>query len=132
MINPSINYVTKTPEGGWRVAGSRVSLDSIVHAFHHGRMPESIVADFPSLSLEQVYGAIAYYLQERFDESLIDCHHAVRLMPSHFGAWAGLGHCYAHLNQPREAIKAYEKALAINPHLDCIKQAVSELRKQVL
>jgi tetratricopeptide (TPR) repeat protein len=76
--------------------------------------------------------AIANYLQEKFADSLIDCHQAVRLMPCHFGAWAGLGHCYAHLNQPREAIKAYEKALGLNPHLDCIKQAVSELRKQLL
>jgi len=95
---------------------------------HFGRAVE-LSPDFAEAYNQR---AIAYYLQERFEESLIDCHHAVRLMPSHFGAWAGLGHCYAHLNQPREAIKAYEKALAINPHLDCIKQAVSELRKQVL
>lgn len=65
MINPSASYVTKTAAGGWRVSGTRVSLDSVVHAFQQGRMPESIVADFPSLSLEQVYGAIAYYLHCR-------------------------------------------------------------------
>jgi len=75
--------------------------------------------------------AIANYLQEKYKDSIIDCLHAVRIMPLHFGAWAGLGHCYAHLGQPREAIEAYEKALAINPHLDCIQQAVSELKKQL-
>ena len=58
-------YVEKTPDGGWRIAGSRVSLASIVHAYWEGRLPESIVVDFPSLSLEQVHGAIAFYLGHR-------------------------------------------------------------------
>lgn len=58
-------YVTRTPAGAWRVAGTRVSLDSIVHAYWQGRLPEAIVADFPSLTLEQVHGAIAYYLGHR-------------------------------------------------------------------
>lgn len=58
-------YVTKTSQGGWRVAGSRVSLDSVVHAYWEGQLPEAIVADFPSLSLEQVHGAIAFYLGHR-------------------------------------------------------------------
>jgi uncharacterized protein (DUF433 family) len=53
-------YVTPNPSGGWQIAGTRVSLDSIVHAYWEGRLPEAIVADFPSLSLEQVHGAIAY------------------------------------------------------------------------
>ena len=58
-------YVTRTPEGAFRVAGSRVSLDSVLHAYWEGQLPEAIAADFPSLSLEQVYGAIAYYLHHR-------------------------------------------------------------------
>lgn len=61
------SYVEKTSEGGWRVAGSRVSLDSVVHAYWEGRMPEAIAVDFPSLSLEQIHGAIAYYLAHRAD-----------------------------------------------------------------
>jgi len=60
-----MNYVEKTPQGGWRVTGSRVSLDSIVHAYWEGRMPEAIATDFPSLSLEQIHGAIAFYLSQR-------------------------------------------------------------------
>jgi uncharacterized protein (DUF433 family) len=58
-------YATQTPEGGWRVAGTRVSLDSVVHAFRDGSTPEAIIAAFPSLTLEQVYGAIAFYLHNR-------------------------------------------------------------------
>jgi uncharacterized protein (DUF433 family) len=59
------SYVFQTPEGGWRLADSRVSLDSIVHAYWQGRLPEAIAADFPSLSLEQIHGAIAFYLRNR-------------------------------------------------------------------
>jgi len=47
---------------GFYVADTRVSLDSIVYAFLDGQSPESILEDFETLSLEQVYGAIAYYL----------------------------------------------------------------------
>lgn len=60
-------YVEKHDEGYW-VAGTRVSLDSIVLAFLDGLSPETIVEDcFPVLTLEQVYGAITYYLAHRAD-----------------------------------------------------------------
>src|SRR6202142_1726901 len=48
--------------GGFYVAGSRVSLDSIVYSFKAGDSPETIRQNFSSLTLEQVYGAIAFYL----------------------------------------------------------------------
>lgn len=55
-------------EGSYWIARSRVSLDSIVVAFLQGLTPETIAAEcFPTLSLEQVYGAIAYYLGHRSD-----------------------------------------------------------------
>ena len=49
------------------VSGSRVSLDSIVYAFLSGQSVEAIAQAFPVLSLEQVYGAITYYLGHRDD-----------------------------------------------------------------
>jgi len=49
-------------EGGYWVAGTRVSLDSIVYAFRRGAAPESIKRSFPVLSLEEIYGAITFYL----------------------------------------------------------------------
>lgn len=38
------------------------SLDSIVYSFKAGDSPETIRQNFCSLTLEQVYGAIAFYL----------------------------------------------------------------------
>ena len=52
-------------EGMYYVAGTRVSLDSIVYAFLEGHTAESIQQSFSLLTLEQVYGAITYYLAHR-------------------------------------------------------------------
>ncbi|MCI0491268.1 MAG: DUF433 domain-containing protein [Blastocatellia bacterium] len=54
-------YVEKRDEGYW-VKGTRISLDSIVYAFRRGASPESIKRSFPLLTLEEVYGAITFYL----------------------------------------------------------------------
>jgi uncharacterized protein (DUF433 family) len=61
-------------EGGYYIAGSRVSLDSVVYAFLRGESPEGIVESFPALSLEQVFGAVTFYLanRERIDAYLRD------------------------------------------------------------
>ncbi len=48
--------------GGFYIAGTRVSLDSIVYSFKAGDSPGTIRQNFSFLSLEQVYGAITFYL----------------------------------------------------------------------
>jgi len=74
--------------------------------------------------------AIVRYLTERYEDSIADCRETVKRMPAHFGAWSGLGHCHAHLGQIPEAIRAYSKALEINPHLDCVAEGLDALRRQ--
>ena len=54
-------------DGGYMVSGTRVSLDSVVYAFTSGASAETIAQAFPVLNLEQVYGAIAFYLAHRDD-----------------------------------------------------------------
>jgi uncharacterized protein (DUF433 family) len=49
-------------DGGFYIRGTRVPLDSIVHEFRNGVSAESIRQTFPTLTLEEVYGAIAFYL----------------------------------------------------------------------
>ncbi len=55
------DYVTKK-EGVYRIAGTRVALDSVVYAFQRGASAEAIQRSFPALTLEEIYGAIAFYL----------------------------------------------------------------------
>ena len=51
--NQQNSYVEQRDQGYW-VAGTRVSLDSIVYAFFNGQTAESIAQSFPALALEQV------------------------------------------------------------------------------
>jgi uncharacterized protein (DUF433 family) len=60
--------------GSFYLIGSRVPLAHIVHLFQNGEAPESIRFHFPTLSLEQVYGAIAFYLgnKEEVENDIVD------------------------------------------------------------
>ena len=62
--------------GGYYVAGTRISLDSIVYSFNEGQSPEAIQEDFPKLKRAQIYGAIAFYLdhQAEIDKYLAATH----------------------------------------------------------
>jgi uncharacterized protein (DUF433 family) len=51
--------------GGYFVRDTRVSLDSVVYAFLRGESPEGIAESFPSLGLEQIFGALAFYIANR-------------------------------------------------------------------
>ena len=59
-----MEYVEKRNEG-YYIAITRVSLGSVVYAFLRGESPEGITESFPALSLEQVYGAITFYLANK-------------------------------------------------------------------
>ena len=67
------SYVEKTG-GTYGIAGTRVSLDSVVYAFRDGLSPESIRESYPVLSLEEVQGAITFYLarQNEIDDYLAE------------------------------------------------------------
>ncbi|ETW99477.1 MAG: hypothetical protein ETSY1_14885 [Candidatus Entotheonella factor] len=58
-------YVQCDEQGVMRVSHTRVMLDSIVAGFEQGHSPETIQQQYPALSLEEVYGAITYYLAHR-------------------------------------------------------------------
>jgi uncharacterized protein (DUF433 family) len=66
-------YVKKV-EGAYRVGETRVSLDSLIFLFREGMSAESMVDSYPALTLEQVHGALAFYLanQKEIDAYLIE------------------------------------------------------------
>ena len=59
--------------GGFYVKGKRVSLDSIIWDYRSGASAEDIRSAFPVLTLEEVHGALAYYLanQDAVDASIL-------------------------------------------------------------
>lgn len=52
-------------DGAIRVAGTRVTLDTVVDIFRAGASPEEITQDFPVLHLDDVYAVVTYYLRHR-------------------------------------------------------------------
>jgi len=61
MTDPYI----ESRNGGYYIAGTRISLDSVVYMFREGHSPAEIQADYDLLTLPQVYRAIAFYLENR-------------------------------------------------------------------
>lgn len=57
--------LVKDSHGVYRVGGTRVTLDLVVHTFNRGATAEEIVQKFPSLELSDVYQVIGYYLKNR-------------------------------------------------------------------
>jgi uncharacterized protein (DUF433 family) len=55
-------YVRVDEKGVYRVGSTRVMLDSVVAGFLQGHSPETIRQQYPALTLEEVYGSLAYYL----------------------------------------------------------------------
>ena len=52
-------------DGVIRVAGTRVTLDTLVEAFNEGATAEEITQQYPSLELGDVYAVIGYFLHNR-------------------------------------------------------------------
>jgi tetratricopeptide (TPR) repeat protein len=125
----------------WLRCGKTTEVNQLVcrgaEALSHRDFPKAVqlfndaIRKDPDFAEAYNQRAIAYYLSEDYEKSIADCRRVVKRMPCHFGAWAGMGHCSAHLEQIPEAIECYQKALSINPHLECIREAVCELKKRL-
>ncbi len=109
---------------GARALGDRDFARAVRH------FDAALVAD-PGFAEAYNQRAIALYLTDDFAASIDDCREAVRLMPCHFGAWAGMGHCHLHLDQLDHALRAYRRALDIYPHLSDVRQAIAEIRQRL-
>ena len=72
--------------------------------------------------------ATAYYLLGEYQESLADCDEVIKRNPYHFGALSGSGMNYLELDEPARALDSFERALAVNPNLEQIEQAIEVLR----
>jgi tetratricopeptide (TPR) repeat protein len=71
--------------------------------------------------------ATAYFQSGDLGPSVSDIARTLTLNPRHFGALAGLGAIFEQLNEPAQALEVYKSALAINPHMSDIRDAVTRL-----
>ena len=75
--------------------------------------------------------ATIYYLQKDFGHALSDIREVLMREPRHFGALSGLGLILQEIGDEKHALEAYRRALAIDPHLENVEEAIKNLREKV-
>ncbi len=75
--------------------------------------------------------ATLYFIKHQYGRALADIHQVLAREPRHFGALAGLGLILQDIGDDKHALEAYQAALAIDPHLRNLPDAVKTLREKV-
>jgi len=90
----------------------------------------AIVARRPAFAEAWNKRATALFIAGRLDESLADCDEVIRRVPDHFGALAGYGQIWLRKDEPERVVEYWERALAVNPNLESIAQALELVRRE--
>jgi len=75
--------------------------------------------------------ATVYYLKQDYAHSIADIAEVLAREPRHFGALSGLGLMLQEMNDDKDALDAYRKALAIDPHLEGVPDIVKTLTQKI-
>ena len=75
--------------------------------------------------------ATVFYLKNDFGHAISDISQVLAREPRHFGALSGLGLILQDIGDDKDALDAYRKALAIDPHLEHIPDVVKTLSEKV-
>jgi Tetratricopeptide repeat len=75
--------------------------------------------------------ATLHYIKHEYGRALADLREVLAREPRHFGALAGLGLILQDIGDDKHALEAYQAALAIDPHLRNLSDAVKTLREKV-
>ena len=90
-----------------------------------------IIEDDPAFSEAWNKRATLYFLTGRFDKSRGDIAQTLAIEPRHFGALAGLGLIELHLGNDEAALRAYEAAIDINPHMSEVTDIIKKLQENL-
>ena len=67
----NVTFIAEAPtlrtdeQGVIRIAGTRVTLDTVIGAHHQGNTPADIARQYPTLDESEIYSTIGYYLRHR-------------------------------------------------------------------
>jgi tetratricopeptide (TPR) repeat protein len=75
--------------------------------------------------------ATLFFAMKDYGRAMADIQEVLNREPRHFGALAGLGMILEELGDNKQALEAYRKALAINPHMQRIPEQVKALAEKV-
>jgi tetratricopeptide (TPR) repeat protein len=92
-------------------------------------MFDQVIARAPKFAEGYNKRATVYYLMQEFEQSIADIQKTLELNPVHFGALSGMGLCYLGLDEPRQALEWFERAIAVNPNMDTIQSYIQQIRE---
>jgi tetratricopeptide (TPR) repeat protein len=92
---------------------------------------DTIIEHAPDFSEAWNKRATVNYIVGRLDQSLADIDKVLALEPRHFGALSGLGMIRRDKGDERGALDAFREALAINPFMPSVRDAVKSLEKEL-
>jgi tetratricopeptide (TPR) repeat protein len=95
------------------------------------KLLDAIIAIKPSYVEAWNRRATVYYLKQDYAHSIADIAEVLAREPRHFGALSGLGMMLQEIGDDKDALDAYRKALAIDPHLENVPDVVRTLTDKV-
>ena len=95
------------------------------------KLLDAIIAIKPDYTEAWNRRATIYYLKKDYGDALADIRQVLVREPRHFGALSGLGLILQEIGDDKHALEAYRKALAIDPHLENLSDAVKTLSEKV-
>jgi tetratricopeptide (TPR) repeat protein len=92
---------------------------------------DQVVEEVPDFAEGWNKRATVYYLMGNYSASVLDIRRTLELEPRHFGALSGLGLIYDAIDDPAAALRSFEAAVAINPHLETAQERIKELHREL-
>jgi tetratricopeptide (TPR) repeat protein len=75
--------------------------------------------------------ATVHFLLDNYQQSVDDIERTLALEPRHFGALSGLGLIYMETGEDDIALRAFEGALKVNPHLPGARQNIEIINRRL-
>jgi tetratricopeptide (TPR) repeat protein len=95
------------------------------------RLLDSVIELDPSYLEGWNRRATVHYMRKEFGQSMTDIRHVLALEPRHFGALMGLGLILQEIGDDKEALAAFRKVLAVNPHMQKVPDMVKTLSEKI-
>jgi tetratricopeptide (TPR) repeat protein len=95
------------------------------------KLLDSVIALKPGYVEAWNRRATVYYLKQDYGHAIADIAEVLAREPRHFGALSGLGLMLQDIGDDKDALEAFRKALAIDPHLDNLPETVKTLTEKV-
>ncbi len=105
-----------------------IDIGTPFYATEHFRQVTRVAPEFAEAWNKRAH---AHFLMGDFDSAIAYLNQALKLEPRHFLALVGLGTIYIKLGDERAALDAFQRALAINPHLLGTRKLAEGLRRRL-